>query len=102
MHNAPQEAKLLAYTSLCRPILKYADVAWDPSIKSKVHDIELIQNKAIRFIANLRGRDDSVIVTRERLKLESLEKKRKNHRGKITACVYSPGYFRLRNSITHY
>ena len=53
MHNAPQEAKLLAYTSLCRPILEYADVVWDPSVKSTVHNIELIQNKAIRFIANL-------------------------------------------------
>ena len=52
---------------------------WDPSVKSKVHDIELIQNKAIRLIANLRGRDDSVSVTRERLKLESLDR-RKNHR----------------------
>ena len=52
---------------------------WDPSNKSKVHDIELIQIKAIRFIANLRGRDDSVNVTRERLKLESLEERRKNH-----------------------
>ena len=80
MHNAPQEAKLLAYTSLCRPILEYADVVWDPSVKSKVHDIELIQNKAIRFIANLRGRDDSVSVTRKRLKLEGLEERRKNHR----------------------
>ena len=67
MHNAFQEA----YTSLCRPILEYADVVWNPSVKSKVHNIELIQNKAIRFIANLRGRDDSVSVTRERLKLES-------------------------------
>ena len=51
MHNAPQEAKVLAYTSLCRPILEYADVVWNPSVKSKVHDIELIQNKAIRFTA---------------------------------------------------
>ena len=94
--NAPQEAKVLAYTSLCRPILEYADVVWNPSVKSKVHNIELIQNKAIRFIANLRGSDDSVSVTRERLKLESLEGR------KIAACVYSPGHFRQKNSITHY
>ena len=78
--NAPQEAKLLAYTSLCRPILEYADIVWDPSVNSKVHhDIEQIQNKAVRFIANIRGRDDSVSVTRERLKLEFLEERRKNH-----------------------
>ena len=33
MHNAPQEAKLLAYTSLCQPILEYADVVLDQSAK---------------------------------------------------------------------
>ena len=60
MSNAPKEAKLLAYTSLCRPILEYADVVWDPSARSKIHDIELVQNSAIRFISNLKGRTDSV------------------------------------------
>jgi len=32
----PEDAKLLAYTSLCRPILDYADVVWDPAVRSKV------------------------------------------------------------------
>ena len=32
MHNALQDAKLLVYTSLCRPILEYADVVWDRSV----------------------------------------------------------------------
>ena len=59
MSNAPKEAKLLAYTSLCRPILEYADVVWDPSARSKMHNIELVQNSAIRFISNLKGRTDS-------------------------------------------
>ena len=96
MHNAPQEAKQLAYTSLCRPILEYANVVWDPSAKCKVHDIEIIQNKAIRFIANLRGREDGVSAARERLKLQT------KIGGKITACVYSPKYCRLKNSMIHY
>ena len=38
MYDAAKEAKLLAYTSLCRPILEYADVVWDPSAKSKIQD----------------------------------------------------------------
>ena len=53
---------------------------WDPSAKFKVHDIKLNQNKAIRFIANLKGHDDSVGSARERLKLETMEDGRKNHR----------------------
>ena len=31
LNDAPQPVKLLAYSSLCRPILKYADVLWDPA-----------------------------------------------------------------------
>jgi len=43
MLDALKEAKLLlAYTSLCKPILGYADVVWDPATRSKVHDRELI------------------------------------------------------------
>jgi len=36
VYDAPKDAKLLAYTSLCRPILDYADVVWDPAVRSKV------------------------------------------------------------------
>jgi len=42
-----QEAKLLVYTSLCRPLLEYADVVWDPVRKQTIYDIELIQNNVI-------------------------------------------------------
>ena len=59
MYDAPKEAKLLAYTSLCRPILVYADVVWDPSARSVIHDIELVQNSAVQFISNLKGRTDN-------------------------------------------
>ena len=80
MYDAPKEAKLLAYTSLCRPILEYADVVWDPSAKSKIQDIELVQNSAVRFISNLKGRTDSVSEARNQLQLQSLEERRKNRR----------------------
>ena len=28
LKQAPQEGRLLVYTSLCRPMLEYADTAW--------------------------------------------------------------------------
>jgi len=73
MYDAPKDAKLLAYTSLCRPILNYAGVVWDPAARSKVHDIELFQNSAIRFISDMNGHVDNVAEARDELGLRSLE-----------------------------
>jgi len=83
MYDAPKDAKLLAYTSLRRPILDYADVVWDPAVRSKVHDIELVQNSAIWFISNMKGCADSVSEKRDELGFRSLEDRRK-----IIDCVY--------------
>jgi len=53
MYDAPKDAKLLPYTSLSRPLLDYADMVWNTGARSKVHDIELDQNSAIRLISNI-------------------------------------------------
>jgi len=42
MYDAPKEAKLLAYITLCRIIFKYTNVGWDSATRSKVPDIELV------------------------------------------------------------
>ena len=67
-------------TQIYRPIFEYVDVVFDPSAKSKIHDIELVQNSAVRFISNLKGRTDSVSEAINQLQLQSLEDRRKNHR----------------------
>ena len=45
LHEARKKGKLLAYTSLCRPILENGDTLWDPLDKKSINDIELLQNK---------------------------------------------------------
>ena len=45
LHGAPEKAKLLAYTSLVRPKLEYADVLLDPSDITSIGELELIQTK---------------------------------------------------------
>ena len=35
LHEAPEKGKLLAYTSLCRPILEYGDTLCNPPDKKK-------------------------------------------------------------------
>jgi len=50
------KAKLIAYVSLCRPILEDVDTLWDPINKNACEKIEHVQNQAIRFIATLKRR----------------------------------------------
>ena len=78
-HGASIEGKTPAYTSLCRPILEYAHVVWDPVCKQAINSLEKVQTDAVKFIANLRGRT-SITEARERLGLELLSKRRRNHR----------------------
>ena len=63
---------MVTHTRIC--------VVWDPSARSKIHDIELVQNSAVRLINNLKGRTDSVSKAKNQLQLQSLEEWRKNHR----------------------
>ena len=79
LHNAPEAAKRLAYTSLCRPHVQYAASVWDPYLECLNHDIEMIQNKAVRFISNIKKRK-SVTEAREKLCLDTLVNRRKKIR----------------------
>ena len=63
-----------------RPILEYTDVVMNPHTKANINSVEIIQNWAVKFISNLKGRVDSVFSTREQLGLDSPEDRRKNHR----------------------
>jgi len=77
--SAPEKFRLLAYTSLCRPILEYADCVWDPTSKQLINTIEGVQRRAVRYISSLKGRE-SVTEARTNLGLNTLEERRKNHR----------------------
>ena len=92
LHNAPETAKLLAYTSLCRPHVEYAASVWDPYLEclsllvSHDDDIETIQNKAVPFISNIKGRE-SVTKAREKLCLDTLVNRRKKTQSSTEAPI---------------
>lgn len=53
--HIPTEVKLIAYKSLCRPILEYVCEVWDPYFTRHTEQIERAQNKTTRLIVSLRG-----------------------------------------------
>jgi hypothetical protein len=82
LYNAPLRVKLLAYLTLCRPVLEYACEAWDPYYAKDIYKLELVQNKALRFILNLKG-IQSMSDARDRLRINTLESRRKSCRLKL-------------------
>ena len=49
LHDASIKGKTLTYTSLCRPILEYADVVWDPVCKQTINSLEKVQTNAVKL-----------------------------------------------------
>lgn len=80
LYQALQKVKLITYKTICRPLLEYAAEIWDPVIKKYSIQLESIQNKAIRFINNLRGREVSVTDGKIEAGLTSLQKRRQMQR----------------------
>ncbi|XP_040074077.1 uncharacterized protein LOC120846405 [Ixodes scapularis] len=50
LYMATAETKLLAYSTLIRPKLKYAAIIWNPHQKYLNNNLESLQNRATRFI----------------------------------------------------
>jgi len=86
LSDAPTDCKKLAYTSLVRPHLEYASQVWDPYNRGTVHQIEMAQNRALRFILRMRGRE-SITEARMVTRLDTLEDRRRMHRLSLMRCI---------------
>ena len=81
--NLPTKVKLIAYKTLCRPRMEFAVEVWDPTANKYIQMLEMVQNKAVRFVSDLKGRE-GVTDEKERLGLEPLQERRKMQRVKTT------------------
>jgi hypothetical protein len=77
LKGAEKATKLTMYKTLVRPILEYASSAWAPYRQAHIAELEKVQRKAVRWIANLK-RDESVSEAMEALALDSLADRRQN------------------------
>lgn len=94
LQHCTSRTKTVAYTTLVRPLLEYADVVWDPHTKTDSAMLERVQKKALRFIHNAYSRRVSVTELRRRSDLPTLESRRKLHRLKILHSIVN-GYSKL-------
>jgi len=78
--NAPENVKIIAYKTLCRPLLEYAAEVWDQYNKRLITKLEVTQTRAVRFIKNLKGRGVSITNAKFDLGLETLRKRRQSQR----------------------
>jgi hypothetical protein len=94
LYDAGPKLRKLAYFSLCRSGLEYGAEAWDPSQKSLSQKIEILQNKAIRFIYGLKGRGVSISAILEGNNIQTMEARRKEQRRSLLSKI-------LTNSSLH-
>ena len=80
LNDATEKVELIAYVTLCRPLLKYACEIWNPTTQTLITKPENIQSKVTRFVRNLKGRYVSVSSARVLLGLDTLQNDRRNKR----------------------
>ena len=56
----PEKLRRLSYISLIRSKLEYSSSVWDPHLRKDIHQLEMVQRRAARFIKHDYGYDSSV------------------------------------------
>ena len=108
LSKCPQDIKDQAYKSLVRPHLEYASAVWDPYHRCQLDKIEMVQQKAARFVTNTYSREQGTVTNiLQSLGWPTLETRRKGARlillYKILhgeAAVNSPEYVRRSETQT--
>ena len=105
--HCPSKLKELAYFALVRSKLEYGAAIWDPYTKHNIDKIEKIQRRASRFVTRTYEQKASVTELLDKLKWDTLEKRRKNQRLSLlykihnnTLTVPSENYLVFNNSTT--
>ena len=83
LYHCPPNLKETAYKHIVLPCLGYCASIWDPYYHNLIHQLEMTQHRAARFVLNqpwIRGQYDSITALLQTLKWTSLETQRKHSR----------------------
>ena len=72
--------KETAYKAIVRPLVEYAPCVWDPSTKTNIDKLEMIQRRAARYVLNRYHNTSSVDDMLNQLKWPTLQDRRKTSR----------------------
>ena len=72
-----QTIKETAYKTYVRPLLEYSSSVWDPWQKKYIHQLEMVQHRAVRYILNDYAFTSSVTEMLDKIGLPTLENRRK-------------------------
>ena len=76
--KCPLPVKISCYTTIMRPILKYACTVWSPYHQHNISKLEMVQRWVTRFVTNNYDRTASVTQMLHSLQWDTLEARRNN------------------------
>ena len=79
LSDCSMDAKSEAYTTLERPQVEYACSEWNPYTKRNIHQIELVQHRAERFVFRDYSNFTHVTPMLKQLGWDTLEQRRLSH-----------------------
>lgn len=80
LHFSNKDTRLHAFKSLIRPSLEYASIIWHPHLTGLTNMLEMVQNKAARFVTSSYSRFISVSSLKAELDLATLVMRRRHAR----------------------
>ena len=80
LRKCPSNVKERAYIAYVRPTLEYSSSVWDPYHQNLVHQIEMVQRRAARFVKADFNQQHSVTKMMEDLQWQTLRERRLQNR----------------------
>lgn len=76
IYQCPKKTKELCYKTLVRSQMEFASIIWDPHMATNIHNLEMVQRRAARFVTGDFHRTSSVTTMLQQLQSPTLQERR--------------------------